>query len=240
MTLRNSTRTIALGLLTWMAASLGGCASSPSPAPSMSAVNVIPAEQLEQSAYNQPAESEYVIRPADILSVAVFREDQLSSPGVVVAADGNISLPLIGRVAVAGETTSSVELLVEQALKARYLQNPEVAVNVVKYGSHVVTVEGAVKSPGLYTFSPGTRLSGGISLAQGPERTAKTNNIAVFRESPQGVQVAKFDYEAVQAGTMLDPVLQPGDRIVVGTNGLSVFWQDVLRSIPFFGLFSRY
>jgi len=51
--------------------------------------------------------------------------------------------------------------------------------------------------------------------------------------------VAKFDYRAVQQGTMIDPVLQPGDRVVVGTSGLSQFWQDVLKTIPVFALFTN-
>lgn len=203
-------------------------------------VNTIPASELNQASYGAKLGAEYQLRPADVLQVTVFREEQLSADRVVVAADGQISLPLVGRIMAAGKTTPEVEAAIEEALKAGYLQNPQVAVNIVQYDSHVVTVEGAVKSPGIFKFTPGTRLSGGISLAQGPERTARTSDIAVFRDSPDGMQVAKFDYQAVSAGTMIDPVLQPGDRIVVGTNGLSVFWQDVLRSIPFFGLFSRY
>ena len=51
--------------------------------------------------------------------------------------------------------------------------------------------------------------------------------------------VAKFDYRAVSQGTMIDPVLEPGDRVVVGTSGLSQFWQDLLRALPAFGLFTN-
>jgi len=42
----------------------------------------------------------------------------------------------------------------------------------------------------------------------------------------------------VQQGTMHDPVLQPGDRVVMGTNGLSVFWEDLLKALPAFGVFA--
>jgi polysaccharide biosynthesis/export protein len=50
--------------------------------------------------------------------------------------------------------------------------------------------------------------------------------------------VAKFDYAAVRQGAMLDPVLQPGDRVVMGTDGLSVFWADLLQALPVFGVFA--
>jgi polysaccharide export outer membrane protein len=62
--------------------------------------------------------------------------------------------------------------------------------------------------------------------------------VAVFRESPQGIMIAKFDYQQVRQGTMLDPVLEPGDRVVMGTDGLSVFWEDLLKALPAFGIFA--
>lgn len=101
-----------------------------------------------------------------------------------------------------------------------------------------MTVEGAVDKPGVYAFQPGARLSTAIALASGPKRTAKASQVAVFRESPQGIMVAKFDYVQVSRGTMLDPVLEPGDRVVMGTDGLSVFWEDLLRALPAFGVFA--
>jgi hypothetical protein len=35
-------------------------------------------------------------------------------------------------------------------------------------------------------------------------------------------------------------VLQPDDRVVVGTSSLGQFWQDLLMTIPAFALFTRY
>jgi len=63
--------------------------------------------------------------------------------------------------------------------------------------------------------------------------------VAIFRETPDGLMVAKFDYRSVRQGTMLDPVLAPGDRVVVGISGLSQFWQDLLRALPAFALFTN-
>lgn len=195
---------------------------------------------LGQAGYSiTPPGTAYRLRPADTISVLVFREEGLSREQVVVPADGAISLPLVGTVAVAGKTLAEVETEVERALGARYLRNPEVAVNVVNYGSHQVTVDGAVETPGLYAFQPGTRLSGAVSMAEGPTRVAQLQQVAVFRYTPEGMMVAKFDYGAIRAGNMVDPVLQPGDRIVVGTDGLSQLWQDLLTALPAFALFTR-
>ena len=225
----------ALGVLAAMA--LAGCASTP-PVQAGHAV-AEPMEELGQSGYMPDMAVDYALRPADVLSVTVFREPDLSLAQTPIAADGNLSLPLLGSMRVAGMTPQALENQIERLLGERYLRDPQVTVNVVSYGSHRVTVEGQVEEPGVYEFQPGTRLSGAIALAQGPNRTARLDDIAVFRPSADGMTVAKFDYRSMQAGTMLDPVLVPGDRVVVGTDGLSRLWQDVLRAIPVFALFSN-
>jgi polysaccharide export outer membrane protein len=137
-------------------------------------------------------------------------------------------------------TVEQLETRIEELYDARYLRSPDVAVNVVDYASHVVTVEGSVQKAGLFNFRPGTRLSGGIALAEGPTRVANVREVAIFRQSGNGTLIAKFDYAQVRAGSMMDPVLQPGDRIVVGTDNLSQTWQDFLRALPAFGMFTQF
>lgn len=223
------------GILALLA--LAGCASTPTayPGPAQTQPDASLNQQLMQAA----VPPSYVLRPADVISVSVFREEELSIPSVAISADGRVSFPLVGELQVAGLSLAQLESQLETELGARYLRDPNVAVNIVSYTSHQVTVEGAVDNPGMYPFQPGTRLSGGIALGGGVIREANREEIAVFRQTPAGMEVAKFDYNALQQGTMFDPVLLPGDRIVVGTDGLSVFWQDVLRSIPVFALFTR-
>jgi polysaccharide biosynthesis/export protein len=202
-------------------------------------VTAVADSALNQQIFTVPEPSAYVMRANDIVQVRVFREADLSQDRVVVAADGTISLPLVGEVAVAGRSLAEVERTIETALGARYLRNPDVAISVIEYASHQVTVEGAVETPGVYPFQPGTRLSGGIALAEGLEREASRSDIAVFRQGEHGLELAKFDYSAMQAGTMIDPELQPGDRIVVGTDQLSQAWQDLLKALPAFALFTQ-
>lgn len=226
---------VAAGL---MAMALAACASGPNAVTGTVPSTISPA--LNQNAYEDDLDSIYTLRAADVISVTVFREEQLSLESVVVTADGKISVPLIGAVEVTGKTATELEQEVERALGARYLHNPAVSVNVIKYGSHLVTVEGDVKKSGVYEFVPGTRLSGGIALAEGTDRTAKLDQVFVFRNGAEGREVARFDYNAVRAGTMIDPVLEPGDRIVVGTDGLTVLWQDFLKVVPLIGLFVRF
>lgn len=223
-------------LLAASAAFLSGCASS-SPT-RIGLVDSAPVSAYGQTDYSAVEKANYLLRPSDVVTITVFREPDLSVENTPVGADGMLSLPLIGSIKVDGLTARQLEQDIRDRLKPS-LVNPVVSVNIMQFGSHVVTVEGAVEKPGMYAFKPGTRLSGAISLAAGPNRVAKLTEIAVFRQTASGMAVAKFDYAAVRAGTMMDPVLEPSDRVVMGTSGLSIFWQDLLKTLPAFALFTN-
>ena len=225
-------RLLALAIIPALAACANGPKIQPGP------VTAAPSAALGQQGYELEIGEAYVLRPADVIDIRVFREEGLNLNRVPISATGEISMPLVGTVTAAGQTVPQLEAQLERLLANRYLRDPDVAVNIVEYQSHLVTVEGGVETPGIYPFQPGTRLSGAIALAEGPDRTADTNQIAIIRTVAGGMQIAKFDYRAMQEGTMIDPVLHPGDRVVVGTDSLSVFWQDLLRALPAFGVFT--
>lgn len=216
------------------------CVSGPSTVPGV--VSPVADPALGQDVISQSSvdlADAYLIRPMDVLRVTVFQEEDLSLDSVTVASDGTISLPLLGSVTAAGKSPRLFAEQLEAALGERYLRYPDVAVNVTDTASHQVTVEGQVESPGIFAFQPGTRLSGAIALAEGTTRVARQSDVAIIRTLPEGMAVARFDYRAVQSGTMLDPVLMPGDRVVVGTDSLSQLWQDALRAVPALGLFTQ-
>lgn len=213
---------------------LAACGSTPPPEIGLTATQ--PIVEYGQSSFSHERPSTYLLRPSDRVSLSVFREPDFTMDNVRIGVEGNISVAMLGSIPAAGMTAKQLEVDLTRRLSSLGLRSPLVSINIVDYASHLVTVEGAVERPGVYTFQPGARLSSGIALASGPRREAKRDHIAVFRETPEGVMVAKFDHNMINQGTMLDPVLQPGDRIVIGTDGLSVFWQDVLRTIPVLGV----
>lgn len=215
---------------------LAGCASTPEPVIGASVSQ--PVAEFGQSDFSQAQANFYLLRPADTISVTVFREPDFTLEAVRIGVEGNISMPMLGSISAAGMSAKQFEQDVTRRLMAVGVRAPMVSVNIVEYASHLVTVEGAVETPGVYTFQPGARLSSAIAMARGPKATAKREQVAVFRETEQGVMVAKFDYRQMSQGVMLDPVLQPGDRVVMGTSGLAVFWQDLLKALPAFGVFA--
>lgn len=218
------------------AMTLSACASTPDPV--IGAAVTQPRADLGQSGYSYARSDVYMLRPTDTISVGVFREPDLSLEEVRIGVEGNVSLPMLGSIPAAGQTAKQFEQDVTRRLAALGIKSPMVSVNITDYASHLVTVEGAVEKPGVFVFQPGSRLSSAVAMASGPKRTANTQQVAVFRESPEGIMIAKFDYGQISTGKMLDPVLEPGDRIVMGTDGLSVFWQDALQTLPVFGSFA--
>ena len=216
--------------------SLAACASTPEPI--IGAAASTPRTDLGQAGYAVSRSTTYLIRPSDEISVNVFREPDFSMETVKVGVEGNVSLPFLGSIRAAGMTAAQFEQDLTRRLAAAGLRNPMVAVNISEYASHLVTVEGAVEEPGVFVFQPGSRLSSAIAMGGGLTRVAKSDQVAIFREGPEGIMIAKFDYSQVSQGTMLDPILEPSDRIVVGTNGLSVFYRDALQALPAFGVFA--
>ena len=216
---------------------LSACYSPPSPEVGMVPQQTDPA--LGQTGYTTYPDETYLLRATDVIDVSVFRENELSLNSVPISSDGEISFPLIGQVQAAGLTAGQLAARIEDSLGERYLREPDVTVNVRDYASHRVTIEGSVANSGLYNFPPGTRLSGGLALAGGPTRVADEEQVAIFRETPEGIMVAKFDYDAVQEGRMLDPVLEPSDRVVVGQDTLAQIYVDILSTLPTFAFFYR-
>src|SRR5262249_5662976 len=63
--------------------------------------------------------TDYKISPQDILQIAVFQIKDLDS-AVQVGEDGNIALPLVGKVQVRGKTTYDAEQTIAGKLREKY------------------------------------------------------------------------------------------------------------------------
>ncbi len=111
-------------------------------------------------------QSDYRIRPGDMLDVTVYGEPTLTQPQLKVLPGGTIVEPLVGSVHVGGLTTSQAGNAVAQAL-TRYLRSPKVTVAVSTVGPVDVYVLGNVKLPGKYTLQPDSRLMDALAAAGG-------------------------------------------------------------------------
>lgn len=150
----------------------------------------------------------------DVLEVDVFGVDELDRT-VEVDSTGQISLPLVGQVTAAGKTQRQLEQELRQLYGARYLESPQINVNVKESSGQRVTVEGEVVKAGIYPISSRATLLRSIAQAQGFSKIANPSKVYVFRKRGTENYVANYDVEAIRAGRRSDPRIYGGDIIVV-------------------------
>ncbi len=100
----------------------------------------------------QVSPSDYSVGPGDVLKIAVFDVPELDRTARV-AESGEITLPLVGSVAVAGLTVQGVHDRLAALLGHRFVVDPQVDVRVETYASQRVAVMGRVEKPGIYPLS---------------------------------------------------------------------------------------
>ncbi|MBW3559985.1 MAG: polysaccharide biosynthesis/export family protein, partial [Proteobacteria bacterium] len=165
------------GMWLWGALLLAGCASS-TPAPMSPDVAVV-TSQLPAPASAAPAAADTPadqVAPQDVLDVAVFQVPDLTRT-VRVNLAGEISLPLVGSIAAGGKTVREVELEIAERLRQKYMRNPNVTVFIKEKHKAVVvaqrlTVDGAVKQPGVFEITEPVTLLQAIALARGGAESA--------------------------------------------------------------------
>jgi polysaccharide export outer membrane protein len=182
------------------------------------------------------ATKDYVIGPLDKLSIKVFQSAELSLDGVQVDASGQIVLPLIGDVAVAGKSTDQVSKEIADRLRQRYMQSPEVSVIVQESASQKVTVEGEVKSAGVFKMAGRTTLMEALAMAGGPSDTADLHEVAIIRMINGKRSAALCDFTKIRDGSAPDPEIQGNDVVVMNGSTSKEIWADVLKTAPLFTL----
>jgi polysaccharide export outer membrane protein len=117
---------------------------------------------------------------------------------------------------VAGKTPSAVESELRTKLNGSYVKNPSVRVFVKEYNSARVTVDGAVRNPGVWPLKGTPTLLSAISLAGGLDKEMASTTVVIFRANPDGTRsAARVDLAAIRAGSVVDPTVEAGDVIVV-------------------------
>ena len=186
-------------------------------------------------AVTTPGNTAYKIGPEDVLDVSVFKVPELSR-SVQVADGGTVNLPLVGEIAAAGKTSRDIELDLTQKLGAKYLQSPQVTVYVKEYNSQRVTIEGAVKKPGVYPIRGKSSLLQMIANAGGFEEIADQSAVIIVRQSAGKRFAGRFDLDAIRKGTAEDPAVQQGDVIISNSSDAKAVYQNFLKLLPAAGV----
>lgn len=160
--------------------------------------------------------NEYKIGAKDLLEITVFQLPDLNQT-VRVSEDGSITLPLLGKVAIAGLTKEELEKKLAVLLfEKNFLKNARVTVFIKEYQSSQVAVIGAVVKSGMYDLIGHTTLLQMISQAGGLTDRA-SNELFILREDKktrvQSRIVIDLDDLINKGNQKLNVPLESGDTI---------------------------
>lgn len=147
-----------------------------------------------------------------------------TSPAYLVDAQGEIEIPVVGRVKLAGLTTLQAKQKLT-GLVSPFLKDPLVEVSFTTFK---VTVLGEVKTPGSFILSAQhATLFEALAAAGDLPHSAKRYNVRLFRDYNGKRTVKKFDLR--NASVLEDPdifQMRPNDVIYVQARSSSIFKED--------------
>lgn len=155
--------------------------------------------------------------PGDSVSMEVYGQPDLRTT-VSVADDGSISVPLIGRIKVAGLSSVDAAQRIETAMKdGQYLIDPHVTLTVMQSEGQRVSVLGEVRQPGRYAITSKTSVFDLLAQAGGVSNTS-ADVVYILRTDVNGV-INRYPINlkgfADQGHALPTVTLQSGDSLYV-------------------------
>src|SRR6266849_9238884 len=110
--------------------------------------------------------STYLLGPDDLLEISGPELSDMANKPARIDGDGDIQVPLVGRIHVSGLTVQQSEGELNKVLST-YIRHPQVVVTVTELRSLPVSILGAVNTPGVHQVQGRKTLLEMLSLAGG-------------------------------------------------------------------------
>ena len=164
----------------------------------------------------------YRVQVGDVLDVNFFKTTQLNQT-LKVGPDGDLYLPLVGRIRVAGRTVDEItDELIEGY--SEEMVNPQITVSVAEFSGLFVHVAGEVKQPGLQPYTGQLTAVQAIMDAGGFADRGRKKSVLLIRRDKDGKPVGTIiDVKAVLRDGQFerDVSLAPSDIIYVPLKKIS-------------------
>ena len=200
------------------ALALSGCARQSGPVAAMQ-----PRSDLDSLAYGRPYGSgprvavafaaapmpvaydvAYRLDAGDKLRVVVYGQEGLTN-SYAIDAGGAITMPLIGAVAARGRTPAGLAADISAKLRAGYIREPSVAVEVEAYRPFFIL--GEVAAPGQYPYVPNMTVESAVAIAGGFSPRARRDSVTLTHNDGAG---------SMRVVVPLGTAISPGDTVLVG------------------------
>lgn len=172
-----------------------------------------------------------LIGPLDSIQVDVFNIPELSRE-LQVDANGRVFMPLVGEVDASGKTARELAQTIETALRANYVREPEVTINIKSSVSQVVTIDGQVQMPGLYPVTNQMTLMRAIASAKGFTEFAKEESVVILRTVNGQRMAGLYNVGAIRRGVYEDPLVYANDVVIVGDSPQRRMFRDLIALSP--------
>jgi len=156
-------------------------------------VNILRAAMALPDETTRTTNQVQTLAPGDLVELTVYQEDDLNLSDAVIAADGTVSHPLLGPLAVGGKTLEEARAFIHDVLLKDYLVNPQVTLTA----SYRIIVIKEVVRPETYKVSRNVTLTlmDAVARAGGPTRDADMSRVTVRRVVNAEKKELKVDAE---------------------------------------------
>jgi polysaccharide export outer membrane protein len=164
--------------------------------------------------------SKITLSPGFLLSMQVYDMPEISTE-LRVDGQGDVAVPLSGKVHVAGLTIPEAQHVIEQRFaEKRILRNPEINLDVAQYAADNVSVLGEVQTPGRIQLLAPHSLPDVLAMVGGETQTAGAA-IIIRRTVAGQEQTQKIPYaRSGNSDEVRNIMIQPGDTVVVPRAGI--------------------
>ena len=153
--------------------------------------------------FDQRPDAPYTLAAGDRLRIIVFGQDSLSN-SYAVDGSGHIAMPLVGSIVAENLTTAQLARAVEERLRAGFLKEPRVSVEVEAYRPFFIL--GEVTTAGQYPYVNGMTVQTAVAIAGGFTPRAAQSSAEVTRV---------IDGRPMTARVPMTLPVRPGDTIAV-------------------------
>jgi polysaccharide export outer membrane protein len=178
------------------------------------------------------ADSRETLGAGDNLRITVFQNPDLTTE-TRISERGTIVFPLIGEIALAGQTPAQGGARIAEQLKKKdFIKNPQVSVSVLQVRSRQVSVLGHVARPGRYALDDtSSRLTDILALAGGIG-PAGDDMVTVIATRGGKVQKLEIDVPGMyRTGDMSQNIeVENGDTIFVQRAPVFYIYGEVQRA----------
>ncbi|WP_457594132.1 polysaccharide biosynthesis/export family protein [Hydrogenimonas sp.] len=213
-------------------------------------------KEVPESEYEAEKRFEWKISPGDRVEITVFNQtgsagtagagqlntllgtsaqstfvNRTGTEGKLIPPDGNVRLPLIGKIKIAGLTENEAAEKLTKEYK-KYLRNPYVE---VKIQNQKLIVLGEVKAPGVVPVTSGT-MTLFEALASTGDLTddAMRTNILILRGDLRHPQVRQVDLTDMSKLRLSSLILRPNDIVYVQPRYMKAINKEFAEKGEFF------